>query len=241
MAQDGDLALSGDLSCNDLTVRGKLVAPGAIVPTLTAPVTLTDPRTTGTTFQGALDFRGPGATNFSGGTRITFRPDPPATIESQDVRWLTPAGALAWSMGNDASGTGGAAAKNWWLFDNTAAIYCLYFQSGQPGDTVGSIRWQGGRVAYDTATNQMTRRVGNVIVETLAPTFITWPSQIGVTIQGSAAIAGAGLNLGFYGTTPIAKPTVTGSRALGFGPGGAGESLLAQLVALGLVIDGTVP
>jgi hypothetical protein len=125
MAQDGDLALSGDLSCNDATVRGKLNAPNAVVPSLIAPLTLTDPRTTGTTFAGALEFRGPGATNFSGGTRITMRPDPPATIESQDVRWLTPSGALAWSMGNDASGVGGAAAKNWWLFDNTAGVYCL--------------------------------------------------------------------------------------------------------------------
>jgi hypothetical protein len=41
--------------------------------------------------------------------------------------------------------------------------------------------------------------------------------------------------LGFYGTTPVAKPTVTGSRATG----AALVSLLTQLASLGLITDST--
>lgn len=52
---------------------------------------------------------------------------------------------------------------------------------------------------------------------------------------GNGAIrAGAG-TLGVFGATPIAKPTVTGSRA----SGAATTSLLTQLAALGLITDST--
>jgi hypothetical protein len=43
----------------------------------------------------------------------------------------------------------------------------------------------------------------------------------------------AGVKMGFFGTNPIIKPTVTGSR----GGNAALASLLTQLAALGLVID----
>ncbi len=42
-------------------------------------------------------------------------------------------------------------------------------------------------------------------------------------------------NVGFYGTTPVAKQTVTGSKT----SGAALISLLAALVALGLITDST--
>lgn len=45
----------------------------------------------------------------------------------------------------------------------------------------------------------------------------------------------AGENVGFFGTGPIAQPTVTGSR----GGNAALTSLLTQLAALGLIVDGT--
>ena len=44
-----------------------------------------------------------------------------------------------------------------------------------------------------------------------------------------------GSNAGFYGTAPIAKPTVTGSR----GGNAALASLLTQLANLGLITDST--
>lgn len=81
-----------------------------------------------------------------------------------------------------------------------------------------------------------------------------------VTITAAAGASSAGINLegdvggsgessiannadrqGFFSAVPVTQPTVTGSRALGFGVGGAGLSLLAALVSLGLVTDGTVP
>jgi hypothetical protein len=43
--------------------------------------------------------------------------------------------------------------------------------------------------------------------------------------------------LGFFGVAPIARPTITGSRA----GNAAVASIAAQLAALGLVIDGTTP
>ncbi len=50
----------------------------------------------------------------------------------------------------------------------------------------------------------------------------------------SSTLAVAG-NAGFYGTAPVAKQAVTGSKATG----AAWASLLAALVALGLVTDST--
>lgn len=47
----------------------------------------------------------------------------------------------------------------------------------------------------------------------------------------------AGTNLGFYGTVPIPKPTVTGSRAAN----AALASLLTALASQGLVTDSSVP
>jgi hypothetical protein len=41
--------------------------------------------------------------------------------------------------------------------------------------------------------------------------------------------------IGFFGTTPVAKPTVTGSR----GGNAALASLLTQLAAMGLIVDST--
>lgn len=52
------------------------------------------------------------------------------------------------------------------------------------------------------------------------------------TLAGGFAHSG---KAGFFGATPIAQPTVTGSKA----NGAALTSLLAQLAALGLIVDGT--
>ena len=55
-------------------------------------------------------------------------------------------------------------------------------------------------------------------------------ADAGLKIQSSAT-----RKLGFYGSTPIVKPTVTGSKA----SGAALASFLATLAALGLIVDGT--
>jgi hypothetical protein len=59
-----------------------------------------------------------------------------------------------------------------------------------------------------------------------------------VAMQGSDAtnkVAANNTGIGFYGTTPIAKPTASGSR----GGNAALASLLTQLANLGLITDGT--
>lgn len=50
-------------------------------------------------------------------------------------------------------------------------------------------------------------------------------------------VGGAADGVGFHGSSPIAKPTIVGSR----GGNAALASLLTQLAAYGLIIDGTVP
>lgn len=178
---------SGNASCENLLVRGTLNA-GAIVGTITPtiPFILDDPRVAGTVLSGTLDLRGLSGLNSA--TRITFRPTSAGAF-SQVIRWLDQTPGLLFSMGDDASAVGGAAGKNFWLFDNTRGLYPLYFPSGAAGDQVGSIRWGGGRVAYDEATDRMTRRVANVIRETLDPTQYVLVSGGVVDIQAGSGMA----------------------------------------------------
>lgn len=57
-----------------------------------------------------------------------------------------------------------------------------------------------------------------------------------VPVGGSIAPAtGTATTQGFYGTTPVAKPTVTGAK----GANVALASLIAALVAQGLITDTT--
>jgi hypothetical protein len=71
------------------------------------------------------------------------------------------------------------------------------------------------------------------------PVLVTAGDQVeigyGATIGGSLQHTGS--TAGFYGATPIAKPTITGSRK----DGTAWANLLAKLVQMGLVNDGTTP
>lgn len=224
-------------SCQDLYVRGRLITPSGN-PLLTPPLTLVDARTSGTTAQGTLDLQGL-AVPFAGSTRITLRPTN-AGAEGQVVRWLTQAGTAVFSMGNDASGVGGAAAKNWWLFDGTRGIYPLYFASDQGADTVGSIRWGNGRISHDSSTNYMTFRVGNVIRVTLTPTDFVVDTAVRTTLAGDASLAGVGKLLGFYGAAGTGKPTIAGSRADPTAGGALGQ-LLSALAAQELLVDTTTP
>lgn len=151
-------------SCQRIYVREAIVGPGAGI-ALTPPVVLTDSRTVGTPTLGTLALEGK-STPLTGTTRLTLRALD-AGSDASVIRWLRSDNALRWSLGTDVNGNG---QNNLWLFDNAQGIYGLYFPSGAAGDTTGSIRWGiGGRIGYDTATNQMTRRVNNVVRETLDP------------------------------------------------------------------------
>lgn len=69
-------------------------------------------------------------------------------------------------------------------------------------------------------------------------TFSGYTTLAGGQANGAFTVLGAFEtegNLGFYGTTPIAKPTVTGSR----GGNAALASLLTALASLGLIVDNT--
>ena len=169
----------GNASCSNLLVRGQLIA-SAIIGTITPsiPFVLTDPRVAGTTQAGTLSLEG-FATPFAASTRMTMRS---LTVgnDASVIRWLRNDLAVRFSMGNDSLGTG---LNNWWLFDNVVGQYPLYFQSGAPGDTVGSIRWQGGRIAYDTSTDTMTRRVANVVRETFSPALYQLDSGGGLVLS----------------------------------------------------------
>ena len=240
-------------SCESIYVRKSIVGPGGGI-SLTPPLVLTEPNSTRITTQlGTIALEG-FATPFSASTRQTMRS---LTVgnDASVIRWLRSDNALRFSMGNDASGD---AKNNWWLFDNAALIYPLYFPSNTAGDTVGSIRWHGGRVAYDTATDQMTRRVANVVRETFDPTQFTLnsggtlvlTSALGMALTGTAGLT---LASGDNGTLQAANAqaitagttlTATGAGAVTLQSTAAGLSLLAgttaTLAAGGLVsIDGT--
>lgn len=178
-------------SCQRIYVREGIVGPGGGI-SLTPPLVLTEPNSTRVTTQlGTIALEGY-ATPFSASTRQTMRSLTPGN-DASVIRWMRSDNALRYSMGNDASGNGN---QNWWLFDNVNGIYPLYFQSGNAGDTVGSIRWRNGRIAYDTATEQMTRRVANVVRETFDPTqytltsggLVQLTSATGMALQGGAGL-----------------------------------------------------
>lgn len=227
-------------SCESIYVRKSIVGPGAGI-SLTPPLILTEPNSTRITTQlGTIALEG-FATPFSASTRQTMRS---LTVgnDASVIRWLRSDNALRFSMGNDASGN---ANNNWWLFDNVGLIYPLYFPSGAAGDTVGSIRWQGGRVAYDTSTERMTRRVANVVRETFDPTqyqldsggTLVLTSVLGMALTGSAGLT---LTSGDSGTLQATNAqaitagttlTATGAGAVTLQSTAAGLSLLAGTTA----------
>jgi len=74
---------------------------------------------------------------------------------------------------------------------------------------------------------------------------IAWANGVDATLAGVRGTAGSTEitsalkvlgNVGFYGTTPVAKPVITGSRGT---ESAATTSTRAALVALGLVTDST--
>lgn len=210
-------------SCQRIYVREAIVGPGAGI-SLTPPVVLTDTRTVGTSTKGTLALEGV-SSPLTGTTRMTLKALN-AGSDSSVIRWLRSDDALRWSLGTDVNGNGN---NNLWLFDNAQGIYGLYFPSGAAGDTTGSIRWGiGGRIGYDTATNQMTRRVNNIVRETLDPTQyllssgglvqltaatsmgLTATTTFTVTASGNVVISGAAL----VSLTTPADISITGNTSV---------------------------
>jgi len=232
-------------SCEKIYVRNGIVGP-AINP-ITPPLILVDPRTVGTAASGTIDLEGV-AFPFGGSTRLTMKPTSAGPAIGQVMRWKDQADASVYSMGDDAFGDG---KHNVWLFDNLRGIYPWYFASDLVGDTSSIITFGGGAsfVSYESVTGAMRLRSGvSITLEaagttrvTLTATDLAVDAGTKVTAAGDAVIGGPGKLVAFYGFPAIAKPTIVGSRALGFAPGGAGFDLIAKLSALGLVIDGTVP
>ncbi|OPZ74491.1 MAG: hypothetical protein BWY79_02097 [Actinobacteria bacterium ADurb.Bin444] len=93
------------------------------------------------------------------------------------------------------------------------------------------------RIAADT--NRWNLYVDGTATNYLAGNVLVGTTTDGMTAGGSLAIAKdlahRGTLVGFYNTTPAAKPTVTGSR----GGNAALASLLTALATLGLVTDNT--
>lgn len=99
-----------------------------------------------------------------------------ATIDSVSIRWRDSANANLWTMGNDASSSGG---QNFWLFDNVNLIYPLFFD---PTGT-SSIRFgtTNGRLSYDNTTHNMGFLTNGVSRMVLADT--------GLTIAGTLTVS----------------------------------------------------
>lgn len=103
--------------------------------------------------------------------------------------------------------------------------------------TIGSGSVYGFRGGINSATGKWNVYMDGTANNHMAGNLLLGTTADGMTAGGSLAVAGdfahRGTLAGFFNTTPIAKPTVTGSR----GGNAALASLLTQLAALGLLTD----
>lgn len=108
-------------------------------------------------------------------------------------------------------------------------------QTSSPGD----LTQVGGFTVADVEGDGITllsEQAGSVSLTTTGSGGITLDCEGGeVLIAGDTGIAISSDAVGFFGTTPQPKPTVTGSR----GGNAALASLLTSLEGLGLLVDGT--
>ncbi len=112
-----------------------------------------------------------------------------------------------------------------------------YNNSGAFGGVAGS-SFSGGALTLEIPGAITLISSANNIDLTSSNT-ITLNGGDGTEIQANGEtlinMGSLGTTMGFFGATPIAKPTVTGSRA----SGAALASLLTELASLGLIIDGS--
>lgn len=123
-------------------------------------------------------------------------------------------------------------AGNTFWFANAATNNFLYCdKAGTSGDQSLELMSAG---TLPVRVNANTQAVGNAGTGGLE-VYEGGGSGNVVFAASSSGVTTADVNHGFYGVAAVARQTVTGSKA----SGAAWESLLAAMVALGFVIDGT--
>jgi hypothetical protein len=91
----------------------------------------------------------------------------------------------------------------------------------------------GGNTNINTTDGLMRLQQNSSSKIAIGSTDVTLPGSTGLIVGGNAQLLGGGL--GFYGSTPAAKATITGSKA----SNAALASLLNALNVMGLVTDST--
>jgi hypothetical protein len=117
-----------------------------------------------------------------------------------------------------------------WVTGSAQAVVSTGFTENSPA--VGATAC----IKTDSGSSSTIVHVSNTTANSLAGTDIIVHDGGGLSIPGYVYVGGsllAGGNIGFYGTSAIAKPTVTGSR----GGNAALASLLTALANLGLVTN----
>ena len=123
-----------------------------------------------------------------------------------------------------------------------------YLAAGSNPATAGSIRMpnNNGLYAHNAANNANVPLLAldgsnNMVIgdnsATIPTLFIIAPTTLQLYAGGGLLIEGNGTGLGFFGSTPNAKPTVSGSRA----GNAALNDLCSELANLGLITNSTSP
>ena len=164
--------------------------------------------TSGATFGGGINLIGGPASNIGGGIAMSGGSAPTG-------------GTIAADAGTSSIGNGAGASFRMFGGNTLGAGGSGTFYGGDAGPFNGQV---GGSFSFTTGLGDSGANNGA----------ITFSTPIGQALKFSDDTISA-VQIGFYGTTPVAKPTVTGSRATG----AALVSLLTQLASLGLITDST--
>ena len=186
-----------------------------------------------------------GATGPAGPTDVV---NDDITIKNSDGNWPA-AVPMVIKQATDSSNAGTWASyivpggsKRLFIGDQTSTGYSLSlkhvsnFENVPAFSTVDSMIW-GGSGSHSIARSGVDVRIhtsgpgGSIILSTKTDGAYGGTGTANVVTRLKADVNG----IGFFGVTPVARPTVTGSRA----SGAALASLLTALASLGLIVDGS--